>query len=184
VEIQMALPKLLPDQAYLQACFLYDEERGKLFWRTRPIEHFLDDRARKIWNARFAGTEAGSVPLDRRYVVLDYKRYSVSRMIFKLQHGRDPVGLVDHRNTDPENNKIDNIREATYTQNNMNMKLRSNNTSGFKGVSWSAKRKKFIVQIRMNNKITYVGQFDSAEKASEAYQKAALALFGEFARFN
>jgi len=52
---------ILPDQAYLVACFSYDRETGALVWRYRPREHFASTRAQNVWNARFPGTIAGKV---------------------------------------------------------------------------------------------------------------------------
>jgi hypothetical protein len=62
----------------------------------------------------------------------------------------------------------------------MNRPLLTNNTSGFKGVSWCKKTKRWQVKIRAQNQRYHIGLFDTAEEASAAYIAAALKLHGEF----
>lgn len=99
---------------------------------------------------------------------------------------RAPEGvLVDHRDGDGLHNWRENLRNCTDAQNKMNRKVISaNNTSGYKGVSWSKKKRKWIAQSMINKKHIFIGHFSTPEEAARAYDEKARELFGEFARTN
>jgi hypothetical protein len=90
--------------------------------------------------------------------------------------------LVDHKNRDTLDNRRDNLRAATHSQNRANSKRRSNNTSGYQGVS--RHKLKWKAEIVMNQKFIYLGLFENLKDAALAYDDAALKHFGEFANTN
>jgi hypothetical protein len=87
---------------------------------------------------------------------------------------------VDHIDNNRTNNNINNLRWVTNTENNMNMSMNKNNTSGVKGVTWSKNSNKWCAKIKMNGKNKHLGLFNSLEKAKQARQKAAKKYFGEY----
>ena len=89
---------------------------------------------------------------------------------------------VDHADGNGLNNRRSNIRIATRSQNMHNKKMQRNNTSGFKGVHWDRNKKKWQANIKLNDKRHYIGLFNSAEEASEAYRAASEKLHLDFAR--
>ena len=89
---------------------------------------------------------------------------------------------TDHRDLDRLNNRRDNLRPASSSENKANVSLRSDNTSGFKGVSWWKDRNKWRADGMISKKQVHLGTFDTAEAASEAYSNWAEKTFGEFAR--
>ena len=100
-----------------------------------------------------------------------------------------PKGDVDHRDGDTLNNKRDNLRVSTRSQNCANQKIRRTNTSGFKGVSWKQWRDgrnsgAWAARISVNYKRLHLGYFSTAEEAARAYDAAAQHHFGEFAKLN
>ena len=95
-------------------------------------------------------------------------------------HGYLPES-VDHIDRDRSNNKIENLRAATSTQNQGNRSLNKTNTSGFRGVGWHKKYNKWVARISINGKLKNIGQFNCIEDAKAAYRKEAIAHFGEFA---
>ena len=91
---------------------------------------------------------------------------------------------VDHRNGNRIDNRRENLRVATQSQNNANQKISARNTSGFKGVSFQKQHQKYRAQIVLNQKQKHLGYFQTAAQAASAYDTAALHYFGEFAKTN
>lgn len=90
--------------------------------------------------------------------------------------------FVDHKDGNGLNNRKENLRAATPTQNQGNSRIAKNNTSGFKGVQKVSGR--FRPVIYFKNKAIYMNLCETADEAAHLYNKAAIALFGEFARIN
>lgn len=91
---------------------------------------------------------------------------------------------IDHINGIRVDNRIENLRLATRSQNAANQKLSSQNTSGYKGVTKSKQDRRWRAQIKINQKLIVVGWFETKEEAARAYDKKALKLFGDFAYLN
>jgi hypothetical protein len=107
--------------------------------------------------------------------------YYRSRVVWAMHYGEDAPGLIDHWNRDSTDDRIDNLRIATSSQNNANSTIRSDNSSGFKGVSWHKANKKWVAGIRVNGVRTYLGSFTDPEIAHAACVAAAEEHFGKFA---
>jgi len=96
-----------------------------------------------------------------------------------------PTGQgIDHQNRNGLDNRRSNLRLATQPQNNANTGPRSTNRSGYKGVFWDKQAKRWRAQIRVNGKRTHLGRFSDPWEAAEAYNRAALGQWGEFAWLN
>jgi hypothetical protein len=93
-----------------------------------------------------------------------------------------PGVMVDHRNRDGLDNRRENIRFATCSQNTANSLGWS--ASGYKGVSWHKRHKKWIAHVMKDQRLIHLGYFDDKGEAAQAYNDAARQLFGEFARLN
>lgn len=109
------------------------------------------------------------------------KGMSMHRFIFEIKHGFLPPE-VDHINGDTLDNRASNLREASRQDNCKNQALRSDNTSGYKGVYWSKHHKKYRAKVQVGKKSRHLGFFLTAQEASSAYQKAAEEAFSEFKR--
>lgn len=118
-----------------------------------------------------------------RLISIDHVEYGAHRLAWFYVHGEWPALHVDHKNQNRDSNWIDNLREATRSQNMANQGLTKRNTSGFKGVSFHKASGKWIANIKANGKAIYLGLFVTAQEASAAYRTAALEFFGEFAAF-
>jgi hypothetical protein len=112
----------------------------------------------------------------------DERHYQVRmhRLIANTPDGMD----TDHINGNKLDNREDNLRVCNRSQNVANSFVEKQNKSGFKGVSWKQKNKKWVVQIRSNNVVHHIGLFKDVYEAAKAYNRAAISYFGEFAKLN
>ena len=88
--------------------------------------------------------------------------------------------VTDHKDHNGLNNQKSNLRVCTQSQNHMNTPCRN----GYKGVSWQKSRQKYISTIYRNGKSYMLGRYKIEEEAAEAYNIAAIKMFGEYACLN
>lgn len=92
--------------------------------------------------------------------------------------------FIDHANNDSLDNRLSNLRLCNNQQNQANAILSKVNTSGYKGVSWHIREKKWIARIRYNKKLVHLGYFTDIVEAAKAYDNAAIFYNKEFAKGN
>lgn len=164
----------------LRARLAYDLKAGIFTWQAKPSG--TKDAAR--WNSRYAGKPAGSPNRDGYInIKIDGRLHPAHRLAWLYVHGHWPVLEIDHRNGIRADNRLQNLREATRTEQMHNLRRPTTNTSGFKGVSLY-QGKRWRAYIHLNGKPKHLGYFLTAELAHAAYCKAALAARGEFARLS
>ena len=105
--------------------------------------------------------------------------YQMHRLIMRASRGV----MIDHINNKPLDNRKANLRLCTNAQNQMNRGKQSNNTSGYKGVSWEKRQKKWRACIEVAGKAISIGYFKDKLQAHEAYKEAAKKYHGEFAKW-
>lgn len=113
--------------------------------------------------------------------------YGPSKKLVQLHREimNTPAGVyVDHVNGDGLDCRRINMRHATASENARNTSKRSDNTSGFKGVSYVKNRSMWEARIKVNQRQYFLGHFQAPEDAARAYDEAARKYFGEFARTN
>lgn len=161
-------PVLSAEQA--RALLRYEPETGKLFWRERPVEAFAASRVAASWNLRCAGKETFTDFDSSGYLqgqVLG-RSYKAHRVAWLLQTGQWPKDQVDHVNGRRDDNRRENLREATHSQNQRNQKRSKNNTSGVTGVYWHKTNRKWQAMACGE----HLGSFDTKEEAIAARVKA------------
>lgn len=110
---------------------------------------------------------------------------SITYYLTHLILGRPSKGFeIDHKDGDILNCQRENLRFVTFSQNQWNKGIQSNNSSGYKGVSWNKLAKKWKVSIRVKTIGIHLGYFSDLDEVAEAYNKAAKAYFGEYACLN
>jgi hypothetical protein len=92
--------------------------------------------------------------------------------------------MTDHQNGNGVDNQRHNLRRCTNAENGRNRGIQSNNTSGYKGVTWNIAGNKWKAQIMYEGEGVYLGAFTCLIKAAKAYDTAALKYHGEFANLN
>lgn len=165
----------LPPQSYLHERLDYDQVTGIFRWK-KP------GRTGK----NRVGDIAGTMRHGYRFIgIPGYGQIGAHRLAWIYVYGPTIGGAeIDHRDTDPANNAIDNLRLATSSEQKQNKKVQSNNRCGLKGAYYHAahKGKKWRTQIKVGEKLIFLGYFHTPEDAHAAYSEAAVTHFGEFAR--
>jgi hypothetical protein len=173
---------------YIQSILKIDlTSPSKLTWIPR-------EDGTKSWNTKHANKHAGYLCTDNRgyeswkcTIRYNDKKHDIkcSRVVFLLHNGYlTDDKVVDHATNKSLDNSIENLREATQSQNSQNSKLRKNNNSGTKGLSWNKKRQKWEAKLYVNYKKIHIGYFLKSEKenAKKAIEEARKKYHGEFGR--
>lgn len=144
--------KEYPTQNRLKELFEYKD--GFLYWKARPKADFMDNRGYGAFKANCEGKIAHSEEANLyKKIKLNDKIYFTHRLIFIWHFGNlTSMQEVDHKDTNPRNNFIDNLRLSDRRENICNTKITSRNTSGVKGVSWDRFRNKWMAQIKFGDK--------------------------------
>lgn len=150
---------------------LFDYFDGNLIWKTSS--------ARRVKVGDIAGGTNGKKQPYKR-IRVNGKRYLAHRLIFLWHHGYMPE-IIDHINGNVEDNRIENLRSATKSQNGINSKKPSNNTSGNKNVYWYSAGKKWEVRLTSQKKVFYFGRFEDYELAELVALEARDKYHGKFA---
>lgn len=121
------------------------------------------------WKNTFGRTKAGQIsggPSTKGYwiVGIKQKRYKLHRLIFLMHHGFMPK-YVDHINGITNDNRIENLRVATNSQNLYNSKKPTHNTSGLKNVSWDNDSKKWVVRLKIDGIHKNFGRYKNIDYA-------------------
>lgn len=157
----------------------YEPETGKLFWKERTPDLFdlptieQNERCCRLWNGRWAMSEAFTSNHDGyREGRIFWQPFRAHRVAWAIHYGEWPVAYIDHINGVRHDNRIANLRCVSRAENQMNITLPSNNTSGVIGVAWSASKKKWSAQIGTGGRVFNLGRYDRIEDAIAA-RKAA-----------
>ena len=158
-------------QQYVKELFEYCET-GNLIWRV--------DRG----NNKVKGIIAGTLGQNNRIIVyIDNKPYLLHILIWLYHKGYMPHNTIDHKDCNPLNNKIENLREATLEQQNFNKPARKNKILP-KWVSYhppkNGRKERYEARVTLNKKTHNLGSFSSAEEAYNVASKFAKEYQGEF----
>lgn len=152
--------------------------------RLRELLEYDPDTGTFRWRVSRGPRKAGAVAgCTDHYVqiMVDGKNYKGHRLAWLWMTGEWPANEIDHKGGDGSDNRFDEIRPATSSQNKMNRKLIVSNTSGLKGAFLDKRDGRWYSRISVNGELTHLGRFETAEEAHAAYAAAARQAYGEFA---
>lgn len=138
----------------------YDQKTGKFTWRV--------SRARTAKAGSEAGTGGGE---DYVRIMISGKMYKAHRLAWLYVHGSWPSGQIDHINGVRDDNRIDNLRDVTRSENMQNQR-RPQRSNPHLGVTWCKRRKLWLAQIVVSGRNKFLGYYEQPEKASAAYLSA------------
>jgi hypothetical protein len=95
------------------------------------------------------------------------KKFLVHRLIWAL-HNKDVPDLIDHKDRNKLNNKIENLRISDKSKNSFNSGIRSDNTSGYTGISYCKRTRKWEVWMTIRGERKWGGRHSKIERAIEA----------------
>ena len=147
---------------------LFEYKDGDLYWK------------KKIGSRAIIGYKLGT--LDKEYIRarIQRKNYRIHRLIFLYHYGYLPE-FIDHFDGNKLNNKIENLREATRSENGWNKSIQINNKSGIKNVNWHKRDKKWMVQISVNGEKKHFGAYYDIEVAKFIAETMRNKYHGNFA---
>jgi len=170
----------LTDYEYAHKRLHYDAETGVFRWKEVCSNIIPDNRVRKIWNTKYAGTVAGKSGENGRKTISvlwfdgSTKWIKLHRIAWLMVYGEWPKGVIDHINGDPSDNRMCNLRDVTERSNQTNRRY-VGGKSGIYGVTWSKHHKKWLVRISdMNKKQIYLGYYDNIDDAIAVRKQAEL----------
>ena len=141
----------------------YEPETGKLYW------------LRRFSNGIPKSLEAGTIRKNDGYINVSVfgKLYPAHRVAYALYNGTCPDDMeIDHINHVRSDNRIDNLRLVSKSENRKNQSISSKSTTGVTGVYYNRARRKFVAQIKINGDVKYLGIFDSLEEAKSKRKEA------------
>lgn len=165
------MSKPLPSQDYLRRLLDYDPETGKLYWLPRPESMFANRRSWILWSSSRQGKEAFTY-ISGGYRVSNLPGYGgvkAHRIIWKMVHGDEPE-FIDHINHDRADNRLENLRAVSKTENARNRSGRRDRITGIYRHQYNKNR--WTVKIRCGERLNHVGYFDCIGKAIAARREA------------
>lgn len=147
-------PKDLPSQARLRELFDYD-----------PDGHFV--RCVGVNRKAFAGQPVhGAIVNGCLYASVDGQKYLLHRLVFMYHHGYCPPKVDHFPDRTRTNDRIENLRDATPSEQALNAKVRSDNTTGITGIYRDYERGKFYARPMREGVRTHLGYFDTIDEAA------------------
>ncbi len=145
--------------------------------RLRTVLHYSALTGIFVWRRpKRSGRRPGRIDNHGyRYIHIDGDVYKAANLAWFYVHGQWPSPLLDHINGKRDDDRIENLREATRAENNQNRKMDRRNTSGYRGVS--KRGDIWVAQLNAHGVIRRLGKFTSAEEASHAYLAARAIAF-------
>ena len=158
---------------YVAKNLSYSPETGEFRWLTNwGVRHSAGDLAGRLSDAGYLIISVNQIPVKLHWIA------------WWISFGEWPDFIVDHKNTIKTDNRIENLRRATHSQNKMNSPAHKDSVSGIKGIHWRKDKRLWRATIMKDGQKYYLGAYKDKMDAARAYDEACIRLHGEFARPN
>ena len=138
-------------QARLKELLHYDPDTGVFTWNI--------SRRGVVKSGSVAGTRYLSCGKPYTRITIDGKKLRAHRLAWLYMHGELPRLGIDHKDGNGRNNAISNIRDVDQLENCKNRRLQANSKSGYNGVVWDRFKNRWLVRIKINRRIVYIGRY-------------------------
>lgn len=152
----------------LRSVLEYNPDTGIFIWKKN-----ISSRALK-------GNIAGTYADGYSNITIDKHIYRAHRLVWLYCFQEWPSEHLDHINGIKNDNRLDNLREASNIENSYNIKAHKDSSTGIKGIYFNKANNNYRAQIRYNGKTISLGSFKTPEEASLAYNIKAKEIHGEF----
>lgn len=145
----------------LKEVLCYDPNTGLFIWKISPTNKVkIGDIAGSFHTGGYLQTS------------IDGVKYYLHRLAWFYMTGKMPAE-IDHKNLNKADNKFDNLREATRTQNSLNTRVKRISKTKLKNVYYEKRRSLYRVSARLNGKRHFIGYYKTEDEANEVYEKWA-----------
>lgn len=153
------------DTQILRKLLRYEPETGKLYWLERDDIRF---------NTQFSGREAFTAVGSHGYHASRVMgtQLLAHRLIWALVYGEWPKHEIDHINGQKTDNRLQNLRSVTASENGRNKRISRRSSSGVIGVYWAEHASKWRAEIKIHQKRYHLGYFPSKAQAASARKSA------------
>jgi hypothetical protein len=152
-------------QRRLKEVVKYDRREGFFYWKISTG---------KASRGSVAGhTDSGGYTK----ISIDGVKYFAHRLAWFYVHGMWPLQNIDHKDLCRSNNRLTNLRDIGQSLNGLNGPIRRNNSSGYTGVSYDARRHNWVAYIHQNYRKKHLGAFTNRQQAADARSVAIAIAF-------
>jgi hypothetical protein len=164
--------RALPSRKRLLELFRYDPKTGKLYFRIWT--HGLSKKS--------VGKEAGFTREDgRRAIGISGHQFYRSRIVWKMLKGKEAKDGIDHKDRNPSNDRMQNLRPATQALNRRNSSMNSRNSSGYCGVTFHKTSGLWRARCNVNGVEYLGGYFKTKEEAAQVAARLRRKHHGKYA---
>jgi hypothetical protein len=153
-------------QSRLKEILHYDQDTGIFTWKV--------NKARTARSGGIAGTPN---TFGHITICVDKNRIVAHRLAWLYVFGEFPISSLDHINRNPADNRIENLRIVSQSENNLNQGRRKDNTSGHRGIRWNYRYGKYVSRIKKDGKEYHLGLFENLQDAVDARNMKAVELY-------
>ncbi|BAM29118.1 HNH endonuclease [Xanthomonas phage CP1] len=149
----------------------YDPDTGNFYW-LEMVYDSVSNTFHGVVDPEAGPVKAYKMSSGYLQIKTGAQKHLAHRLAWVLATGKWPSRQLDHINGVRDDNRLCNLRECTIAENAQNRGMRSNNTSGYTGVSWNKRTQRWEAYISVAGKRINLGYYHTPEEAHRAYLEA------------